>query len=96
MTIKENILGKREIINKIAEKHGAYDIRLFGSVSKGDDKEKSDIDILVKTKDKTSPWFPGGFIADLEELLGRKVEVVTEKGLNKLIREKVLKEALPL
>ena len=96
MTIKDDILEKSEIINEIAAKHGAYDIRIFGSISRGDDNEESDIDILVKTRDKTSPWFPGGLIADLEELLGRRVEVVTEKGLNKLIREKVLNEAVSL
>ena len=95
MTIKDDILEKSEIINEIAAKHGAYDIRIFGSISRGDDNEESDIDILVKTRDKTSPWFPG-LIADLEELLGRRVEVVTEKGLNKLIREKVLNEAVSL
>lgn len=96
MTTKDHIFAKKEIISKIAEKHGAYDIRIFGSVSRGDDKGESDIDILVKTKEKTSPWFPGGLIADLEDLLERKVEVVTENGLNKFIREKVLKEAVPL
>jgi len=96
MITMENIFEKKEKINKIAEKHGAYDIRIFGSVSRGNDKGESDIDILVKTKEKTSPWFPGGLIADLEELLGRKVEVVTEKGLNKFIREKVLNEAVRL
>lgn len=96
MSIKERILEKSSEINQIAEKHGAYDLRLFGSVSRGEDKEDSDVDILVKTKEKTSPWFPGGLIADLEELLGKHVEVVTEKGLNDLIKEDVLNEAISL
>jgi len=96
MSIKNEILEKSNQINEIAARHGAYDIRLFGSVSRGEDKDKSDIDLLVKTKGKTSPWFPGGLIADLEELLGKHVEVVTEKGLNGLIKEKVLNEAISL
>ena len=89
-------MEKKTIIKAIAAKHGAYDIRVFGSVSRGDDREDSDIDLLVKTKEHTSPWFPGGLIADLEDILGRKVEVVTETGLNRLIRDQVLGEATPL
>lgn len=96
MTTKEKLFEKRSIIKEIAAKHGAYDIRIFGSVSRGDDKQGSDIDLLVKTEENTSPWFPGGLIADLEDMLGQKVEVVTEKGLNNLIRDQVLKEATPL
>ncbi|MDR4509522.1 MAG: nucleotidyltransferase domain-containing protein [Candidatus Brocadiaceae bacterium] len=96
MSIKDSLLEKSHEINQIAARHGACDIRLFGSVSGGEDKEESDVDILVKTNEKRSPWFPGGLIADLEELLGKQVEVVTEKGLNKLITEEVLNEALSL
>jgi hypothetical protein len=96
MTTKEKLFEKKSIIKKIAAKHGAYDIRVFGSVSRGDDRKDSDIDLLVKTKGNTSPWFPGGLIADLEDILGQKVEVVTEKGLNRLIRDQVLGEATPL
>ncbi len=96
MTTKEKLFENKSMINKIATKHGAYDIRVFGSVSRGEDREDSDIDLLVKTKKNTSPWFPGGLIADLENILGQKVEVVTEKGLNNLIREQVLGEAIPL
>jgi len=52
--------------------------------------------LLVKTKEHTSPWFPGGLIADLEDILGQKVEIVTETGLSRLIRNQVLGEATPL
>ncbi len=96
MTTKEKLLRQKKIIEKIAMKHGAYDIRVFGSVSRGDDREGSDIDLLVKTNKNTSPWFPGGLIADLEDILEQKVEIVTEKGLNSLIRDQVLEEATPL
>ena len=84
------------MIKEIATKHGAYDIRVFGSVSRGDDREDSNIDLLVKTKEHTSSWFPGGLIADLEDVLGQKVEVVTESELSSLIRDQVLGEATPL
>jgi len=96
MTIKEELIKKKVKIKKIAAKHGAYDIRIFGSISRENENQDSDIDLLVKTQEKTSPWFPGGLISDLENMLGKKVEVVTETGLNKLIRDQVLKEAIAL
>jgi len=96
MTTKEKLFEKKSLIKKIATKHGAYDIRVFGSVSRGDDRGDSDIDFLVKTTKNTSPWFPGGLIADLEDILGQKVKVIPEKGLNSLIRDQVLAEATAL
>ena len=96
MTVKELLHKRRAEIEKIAAKHGAFDIRVFGSVVRGEEKTDSDIDLLVKTGDITSPWFPGGLVADLEEILGHSVEIVTENGLNPLIREQVMKEATPL
>jgi predicted nucleotidyltransferase len=62
-------------------------------VARGDETDKSDIDLLVATGDKTSPWFPGGLVIELEKIIGRKVDVVTEKGINPRIREQVMKEA---
>ena len=56
----------------------------------------SDIDLLVSPGPETSSWFPAGLILDLESLLGRRVDVVTEKGLNPHLREQVLREAVPL
>jgi len=96
MTVKELLRERRAEIEKVAAKHGAFDIRVFGSVVRGEERGDSDIDLLIKTGEKTSPWFPGGLVADLEEILGRSVEVVTENGLNPLIRERVMKEATPL
>ncbi|ACK66958.1 DNA polymerase beta domain protein region [Rippkaea orientalis PCC 8801] len=97
MTLKQLIQNKREDILKIATKHGAFNVRVFGSVARGEENENSDIDFLIDYDlAKTSPWFPGGLLVDLEELLGCKVDVVTEKSLNHLIKERVLKEAIKL
>ena len=96
MTVKELLRERRAEIEKVAAKHGAFDIRVFGSAARGEERGDSDIDLLVKTGEKTSPWFPGGLVVDLEEILGRSIEVITENGLNPLIRERVMKEATPL
>jgi len=96
MGIDEIIKSKREEIIKIAQKHGVRKIRVFGSVARGEASESSDVDFLIETGPKRTPFFPGGLVADLEELLGRNVEVVTEKALNPLLRDQVLKEARPL
>jgi len=87
---------KREEILRIAEKHGARNVRVFGSVAHGEATETSDIDLLVDTAEETSPWFPAGLVAELEELLGRQVDVVTTNGLYWLLRRRILKEARPL
>ncbi len=96
MKIEEAIKNKREEIRRIAERHGATNIRLFGSVARGEAKDESDVDLLVDVTPQTSSWFPIGLILDLEKLLGRRVEIVTERALNKDLREKVLREAVPL
>jgi len=96
MTVKELIFSRRSEIRRIAERHGASNVRLFGSVARGNETAHSDIDLLIDVTSRTSAWFPTGLIADLEEVLGRKVEIVTERGLNKELREKVLEEAVPL
>jgi predicted nucleotidyltransferase len=87
---------KREEIKRIAQEHGAFDVRLFGSVVRGEDQADSDIDLLVDVGPTTSSWFPAGLILDLEQLLGRKVEIVTERALNPHLREHVLAEAVKL
>jgi len=90
------IKEKREEILALAAKHGAYNVRVFGSAVRGEAGPASDVDFLVSVGPKRSPFFPGGLLADLEELLGCKVDIVTEKALHWYIREKVLKEAVPL
>ncbi|MBR8836766.1 MAG: nucleotidyltransferase domain-containing protein [Stigonema ocellatum SAG 48.90 = DSM 106950] len=78
-------------------KHGAYNLRLFGSVARGEETEASDIDFLIDYDlEKISAWFPGGLIFDLETLLNPKVDVVTTQSLHYLIRDKVFNEAVPL
>jgi predicted nucleotidyltransferase len=94
--IYEKIELKRKEILEIASKHGAINLRIFGSVARGDDDEQSDLDLLVDLGDNLSSWFPVGLVEDLENCLGLKVDVVTPKGLKERIREAVLKEARPL
>jgi len=86
----------RAEIMGIARRHGVANVRVFGSVARGEARPDSDVDFLVTVSGKTSQWFPGGLVADLEELLGRPVQVVTEQGLHDLLREQVFSEAVPL
>ena len=86
---------RREILN-IASQHGACNIRVFGSVARGEAGLDSDVDFLVDVLPVHSPWFPSGLIADLEQLLGRAVDVVESEGLHWYIKERVLNEAVPL
>jgi len=96
MTTAEILQTKRDQILQIAERHGARDVRVFGSVARGEATENSDIDLLVSTGEETSPWFPASLVAELERTLGRKVDVVTEDGLYWLLRRRILREARPL
>ncbi len=93
---KDLLREKREEILRVAEKHGARNVRIFGSVADGEATKSSDIDLLVDTAEETSPWFPAGLVAELEELLGQRVDVVTTDGLYWLLRRRILKEARPL
>ncbi|MCX5757651.1 MAG: nucleotidyltransferase family protein [Candidatus Hydrogenedentes bacterium] len=96
MTVEEILRNRREEIVRIAARHGATNVRVFGSAARGDSRPDSDIDLLVDAGPKTTPWFPAGLILDVEEATGCRVEVVTERGLNPLIRANVLKEAVAL
>ena len=90
------IRAKRDDILRLAARHGATNVRVFGSVARGEAGPESDLDLLVDVGPVHSPWFPAGLMADLELLLGRKVDVVTERALHWYIRDRVLREALPL
>lgn len=96
MSIKQELQAHRKEILSIGAKHGATNMRLFGSVAKDEAKPESDIDLLVEVGPKTSAWFPAGLVLELEELLGRKVDVVTENALHWYIRDRILKEAQPV
>lgn len=97
MNLKKLLEEKREEILTIAEKHGAFNVRIFGSVARGEETENSDIDFLIDYDlSKISPWFPVGLIEDLETLLHHKVDIVTAKSLHYFIKEKVLHEAINL
>jgi predicted nucleotidyltransferase len=96
MDLRDVLTKKRNEIIKVATVHGARNIRVFGSVARGEADEKSDIDFLVEMEPGRSLLDLGGLLMDLQDVLGREVDVVTERGLNPRIRERVLKEALAL
>ena len=96
VTLREALQAKRTEILRVAASHGADNIRVFGSVARGEDTDESDLDLLVTTTPSVSPWFPVGLVVDLETLLGRKVDVVTEGSLHWLLRRRILREARPL
>ena len=96
MGIDEVIKAKREAILDLATKHGARRIRVFGSVARGDARPDSDLDLLVAMDAGRTLLDLIGLGQDLEELLGRKVDVVSEGGLSVRIRDHVLAEAVTL
>ena len=96
MGLTELLREKRPEILAIAAKHGAYNVRIFGSVARGEAGPESDVDMLVDVGLETSPWFSAGLIIDLEELIGSEVDVVTEGALHWYIKDQVLQEAVPL
>ncbi len=93
----EQLTEKRDKILAVAARHGAFNVRVFGSVARFEETEDSDIDLLIDYDiEKISSWFPTGLIDDLEQLLERKVDVVTESGLKSRIRAQVLKDCILL
>jgi predicted nucleotidyltransferase len=97
MKRQKQLEENRENILAIAAKHGAFNVRVFGSVTRGEDTPDSDIDLLIDYDiEKTTPWFPVGLIRDLENLLQTKVDVVTVEGLKNRIRDQVLEESINL
>jgi predicted nucleotidyltransferase len=96
MKTNELLSLKRKKILEISKKYGAYNIRIFGSVAKGTADKNSDLDLLVDLEKGRSLLDLGGLLMDLQNLLGCKVDVVTEKGLRQRIRNRVLKEVVSL
>lgn len=95
--IAEIIGDKREEVLRLAEKHGAYNVRVFGSVARGEARPDSDVDLLVEWDfSRISSWGGVGLDMDLTALLGHEVHVLTEEDLHWYIRERVLKEVVSL
>jgi uncharacterized protein len=96
MGIEELLLPLREEILKIAAKYGAYNLRVFGSVARGEAREDSDVDFLVEMETGRNLLDRIGLKQDLEELLQREVDVAKASNLHEVIRDKVLQEAVIL
>ena len=96
MGIDDLLLPFREEILRIATKHGAHNVRVFGSVARGEATPDSDIDFLVELEPGRNLLDRIALIQDLEELLNRKVDVAKPSNLHELIRERVLSEAVAL
>ena len=96
MKIEELLKSKRQEILAIAARHGAHNVRVFGSVARGEAKHDSDVDILVEMESGTSLMDHVTLMQDLEDLLERKVDVVSDRALHWYIRDRVLAEATPL
>ena len=92
----DSVQQKKKDILEVARAHGIVNIRIFGSVVRGEDTPGSDIDLLVDLEKGRSLLDIGGASVKLQEILGRKVDIVTERGLYWYIRDKILKEARPL
>ncbi|HYU33982.1 MAG TPA: nucleotidyltransferase domain-containing protein [Thermoanaerobaculia bacterium] len=92
----EELRGLRSEILRLAALHGATNVRVFGSVARGEADERSDVDFLVDMRNGRSLLDLGGLLTDLQELLSHSVDVVTERGLKARIRDRVLEEAVPL
>ena len=96
MTLAELRLRYRDQILAIAARHGVTNVRVFGSFARGEAGEKSDLDLLIVRGPQRTPFFPGGLLADLQDAVGRPVDLATEAGLPPVVRERVLKEAVLL
>lgn len=96
MTWKQLLRRHRADILRLAAKYGARNVRVFGSVARGEAKENSDLDLLVDMEPNRSLLDLCGFQHDVQELLGCKVDVVTENGVYWLLKRRILREARAL
>ena len=96
MELVDLLKTKRDEILQLAARHGAHNVRVFGSVARGELTKDSDVDLLVDMEPECSLLDMVSFQVALQELLGRKVDVVTEASVYWLIRRRVLREARPL
>ena len=96
MVTRQTLTEKRAEILRLAEHYHTSDVRIFGSVARGDNDLGSDVDFLVKAMPDCSLFDLGGLLMDLQDLLGCEVDVVTDDALKPRVREKVLQEAVSL
>jgi len=96
MSLHDLLKSKRNEILSIAARHGARNVRLFGSVARGDADEYSDVDFLMQLGDEMSLMDHAALLVDLENLIGRKVDVAPEDSLRPKFRDRILREAIPI
>lgn len=94
--ITEIIGDKREVVLQLVEQHGASDVRVFGSVARGEARPDSDVDLLVKFQQRPSLWKIIGLWQALTELMGRDVSLIDENTSDDGFVSQILKEAVPL
>jgi uncharacterized protein len=92
----ENLREKRQAILEIARRHGAHDVRIFGSVARGDNTEASDLDLIVRFDPGRTLLDHGGLLMDLREFLGMKVDVIDEGALTGRLAQEAKRDAVPL
>jgi hypothetical protein len=95
-SVEELLKSRREQILHLAAEHGAYNVRVFGSAVRGEAGPDSDVDFLVNMEEGRSLLDLAGLLMDLQDLLDREVDVVTEPSLHWYIRDRVVEEAQPL
>ena len=96
MITRQGLLARREAIRKIARRHGARDVRVIGSVARGEAGEASDVDLVVRFDPDRTLLDHGELIMDLRDLLHVEVDVISEAGMRDRFRERVMKEAIAL
>ena len=96
MTTLDMLRGRRDEILASARTHGAADVRVIGSIARGDAGAEDDVDLLVAFRPGASLLEHAGLMVELERLLGRKVDVIAEGGVREHLRGRVLGEAVPL
>ena len=96
MTIEQLVHEKRDEVQRIAAKHGARNIRVFGSVARGEIKAESDVDLLVTFSKPTSLLKMVGLERELSATIGRKVDLLTTKSVSPYLRNRILKESRPI
>ncbi len=96
MATDDLLKRNRERILEICAEHGALNVRVFGSFARGEAGPDSDVDLLIDVASEHSAWFPGGLLMDLQDLLGRKVDIVEPDALHWYIRDNILRDAVHL